>query len=116
MSAVAQQEPTSEVRGYIVLEEPEDLAALVESVLEAKGLSVGNEISDDALAVLREQRAFRPLGTYEGRNQEHALRRAAKAMAEAEGDGGEFNLVSVAAKMWRPTPVRVRATQTVAIG
>lgn len=101
-------------RPYVVLEECPDLAALVLALLEEEGVDLEDSISPEALGALRDVAVFRRLGVFEARNSEHALRRAAKT--SYADDTGEFELVSVSEKMWRPLTVRVRATQTVAIG
>lgn len=107
--------PTSDVRGYVVLEEYPDLRSLVVALMQDEGLEPANHISPEGLGALADVAVYRKLGVFEARNSEHALRKAAKA-SYSDSTGGAFELVSVSEKMWRPQTVRVRATQTVAIG
>lgn len=98
------------LRSYVVLEQ-QDLGELVEGLLGAKGIEIGEDLAQtlSGLDVLLN------LGTYDSKNTEHALRQAAK-QAYADTEHAEPTLIPVSETYWRPTKVTVKNERTVTFG
>lgn len=61
------------------------------------------------------EKLYKPVGTVEARNGENALRGAYRKLVEERDDYPDTTLVVVAERMFRPTPVKARASKSVAI-